>query len=102
MRPAKSRASAAAACMATVRSKARSWVAVFSRAALRDERPRRRSRRISSLVREAGRGSMRQRLLDLGFQYEFEIGFADRTDQLIGDLAVAADEEGFRDAVDAP
>src|SRR2546421_231473 len=98
MRPAKSRVSAAAACMATARSKARSSVAVFSRAALPDERPLRRSPRTSSLSREAGRGSVRQRLLDLGFQYAFEIGFGDRTDQLIGDLAIAADEEGFRDA----
>src|SRR4029077_962652 len=44
----------------------------------------------------------RQRLLDLGLEYAFEICLGDRPDQLVGDLAVAADQEGLRHAVDAP
>src|SRR3954469_19205593 len=45
---------------------------------------------------------LRQCLLDLRLEHAIEVGLGDRADQLVGDIAVAADDEAFRHAVDAP
>ena len=46
--------------------------------------------------------SLRKRLLDLRLEDLVEVRLGDRADQLVGNIAVAADDEGFRHAVDAP
>src|SRR4051812_16333879 len=93
MRPARPRASAAAACTATARSKALSSVAASSPAASRDARPRRRRADAGYVL------FCRQRLLDLGLEHGIEIGRRDRADQLVGDPAVATDQERLGHAV---
>ena len=44
----------------------------------------------------------RERLLDLGLDDRVEILRRDRSHELVGDAAVAADDESFRHAIDAP
>src|SRR5690606_3781154 len=44
----------------------------------------------------------RQRRLDRRHQNGTQIVGVDRTDELVGDASVAADDEGFRHAIDAP
>src|SRR5258708_1276960 len=119
MRPARSRASAAAACTATARSKALSSAAASSPAASRDARPprRRADARLfllgDDLVLDAvvnvRRDDLlvpllffRQRLLAFWLEHGFKIARRDRADQLVGDPAVASDQEGLRHAIDAP
>ena len=44
----------------------------------------------------------RERLLDLGLDDRVEILRRDRSHELVGDAAVAADDESFRHAINAP
>src|SRR5215203_5236717 len=44
----------------------------------------------------------RQRLFDLRLEHRFQIFRRDRADQLVGNAAIAADDERLRNAVDAP
>src|SRR5262249_30237119 len=68
-----------------------------------------RARSLALRVRKSGPrgilaslGSVPQRLLELGLQNAIEIVRRDRTDELVGNPAVAADDEVLRHAVDSP
>src|SRR6185437_10897326 len=54
------------------------------------------------LARAAVASFLRQRLGDLRLEHALQILGADRADELVGDVTVAADDEGLRHAVDAP
>src|SRR5258707_2588848 len=67
------------------------WIARSSRAMTPD--------RVNELKTILGAG---QRLLDLGLHDLHHVFRRDRPHQLVGDLAVAPDDEGFRNAINAP
>src|SRR6516164_1235086 len=43
-----------------------------------------------------------ERLLDLGLHHLFEVFWRERADQLVGDAAIAPDDEGLGHPIDAP
>src|SRR5258706_13334072 len=69
------------------------------------KRPTRRRKPSGKKRRRADAPGLRaagQRFLDLGLDDLFQVLRRDRPDHLVGDLAVAADDESLRHAVDAP